>query len=314
MIVLAVGAVYTATRLSGEQESSGSRRPDINTLSAAEKDQLLSRQERFEKFSPSEKERLRQLAQQLASDPQSERLQEVMSRYHSWLNNSLSTTERLEVVSLPRDQRIRRIKQILEEQEAKRREDLARHSVSFEDLMVVRSWMMNFVQRDESKLLAAIPPERLTTLMNSRWNNHQFRYPMLLAENIRIQKLENDPTRYHKLLGITNEDREQLVSRLSATPQETYRRQQNDSEQLALTENWIRAAVMPTWGMPTPSREDLRRIWEKLDQATRDQLDYLHPELRDTELLKMYKKEKMFGRGKRGGGDDRRRGGEPYRE
>jgi hypothetical protein len=91
------------------------RRARIEKLSPAQKLELLDHQEKFLKLPPEEQERLRRLSRDLEKDPQSQELRLVMQRYYDWLK-TLPAYQRAQLRELPPEQRVERVRAILEEQ------------------------------------------------------------------------------------------------------------------------------------------------------------------------------------------------------
>src|SRR6186997_2034456 len=81
----------------------------LGSISATEKDELRRRQERFEKLSTEEQEKLRKLEETLANDPRGEQLRQVMLRYNEWLS-ALPSSQRTEIMNAPAAERVELVK------------------------------------------------------------------------------------------------------------------------------------------------------------------------------------------------------------
>ena len=95
------------------------RRAHIASMSVAEKEHLRRNYERFLGLDEGERQNLRDLHAKIATGSEKERLSSVMRLYHQWLR-SLTAGERLPLLELPADQRVRAIKKLIERQERDR--------------------------------------------------------------------------------------------------------------------------------------------------------------------------------------------------
>ena len=110
-VILSLNSVATSGTLAGEEIYQ--RRTRIADMSATEKETLWAKRSRFDKLSPSEKQRLRDLHNDLAVNP---KLQRTMSAYFEWLK-SLPASLVAELKRLPIDGRIERIRQLRRQQQ-----------------------------------------------------------------------------------------------------------------------------------------------------------------------------------------------------
>jgi len=100
------------------EDTPAERRARIDSLTAAQKQELWENEERFLKMEPAERERLRQLSRQVETDPEGPELRRVMQRYYDWLK-TLPPYQRAELQGLSPEDRIRRIQAILADQSRK---------------------------------------------------------------------------------------------------------------------------------------------------------------------------------------------------
>lgn len=90
------------------QEDLAAARRRIEQMTPEQREQLFGKQQRFEGLSPDQREQLRRFHEQLARQPDRERLQGVMERYHAWMAR-LSPLERQRLERLPPRQRMTEI-------------------------------------------------------------------------------------------------------------------------------------------------------------------------------------------------------------
>ena len=110
-------AFASAPAVGSADETMDQRRARLEKMSSLEKDELLRNHKRLEQLKLEQQKQLRDLEQQLANDPQGDRLRKVMLQYHEWLR-ALPSAERADLLSLKSDEeRIARIKSMLEKQE-----------------------------------------------------------------------------------------------------------------------------------------------------------------------------------------------------
>jgi len=95
--------------------SAGENRRRIEAMDDDQKRRLLDSQERFAQLDPDQQQRLRVLHEELAASPEADELSGVMRRYHGWAT-ALPVYERAELAELPPEERVARVKRLLEQQ------------------------------------------------------------------------------------------------------------------------------------------------------------------------------------------------------
>ena len=80
-------------------DSPAVRRERIESMTAAEKEQLLEREAEFESLAPSKQERIKKLHEELQHAADAAQLRQVMHRYHEWLN-SLPSYQRAQLLEM----------------------------------------------------------------------------------------------------------------------------------------------------------------------------------------------------------------------
>jgi hypothetical protein len=269
--LIAVDHAAMADESSVEQE----RRQYLESISAAEKDELRRKQERFEKLPVEEQEKLRSLESTLANDPEGQRLREVMLRYHEWWRSLLSS-QRMEIMNAPPEERVEKVKKRLAEQEKQRQEELAMQSIRPQDIDVIRTWMKSIFQRAESKMLALLSAEERESCEKVP---EPHRFGKVVGTLVRKNRLENNPTQLDAVMGVTEQDRKDLVPQLSTPAQTAYEGAANDAERRQLVLSWMRWAVWReiTRVSPQDVKNFANRPNPRLPDHLRDQIDYLPP-------------------------------------
>ena len=261
----------------GASESLEERRARLERMSSAEKDELRRNQERLMKLD--QQQQLRDLERQLADDPQGDRLRKVMLQYHEWLS-ALPSAARADLLSLPEEQRIPKIQEMLEEQKTDRLRELAKESLTSEDVDTVRTWLGEMVMSRKSELLKQLPERVRNKLADSQEPRRiMFEWVMHNKES------HKPPVMTPSALRVGEEDRQRLVKKLSPKAQEFYRKSgTTESGKQAILQNWVVATLRPH----RPSTQELQEFLTRLPQEVRDRVENLPPEQMKAELTRLY--------------------------
>ncbi|HEY2893746.1 MAG TPA: hypothetical protein VGJ16_06025, partial [Pirellulales bacterium] len=138
------------------------RREQVAHMQPSEQQDLLRRQERFLALPVEEQNRLRQLQAQLDADPNSERLNQTLLRYHEWLK-TLTPAQRARLAELPPEERVAQIKRMRQQQHAARERTHQADLLTWQDMKQVLRWTEDFVwERRETVLqeMASELPQR----------------------------------------------------------------------------------------------------------------------------------------------------------
>lgn len=266
--------------LFGEDEiAKDTDEPAPETLSAAQKKELQSKQAKFYRLDEEEQNRLRQLHEELSRPLDADRLQGVMERYARWLQ-TLPSGERADLLSLPPADRVAGAKRLLQDQTEARMQSYLSRKLSGADLRVIANWMEEIVKRREPEILERSP---------MMWKQH---FAQITDSKRRTQALVFMAQRSgvgRDLLKPTPEDVERLTSRLSAEAQADLEKAKSEGHLPELAEAWMRATMFSRFAWPAVDREQLRRFYkEDLDPDQRAYLESLPPERMQFELVKMY--------------------------
>ncbi len=252
----------------------------LESMSAAEKKELQSKQERFYRLDEKEQDRLRRLHEELWQDPEAARLEKVLQRYASWLQ-TLPSGQRADLLSLPPSDRVAEIKRLLQEQSASRMRSYVSRKLSDGDLRTIAGWMEDIVKRREPEILERWPmlQEHLAQIPDPK---RRMQALVIMAQRI-------GPGSRRDWLKPTAEDIERLKSRLSPEAQEDLEKAKSEGRLSELAEAWMRAAMFSRFTGPPVDREQLRRFYaDDLDPDQRAYLESLPPERMQSELQRMY--------------------------
>ena len=269
-----VSLLPTVTGVRAE-ESYAEQRARLEAMSAEEKEQLQRKKERFEALSASEQDRLRRLHSAIASEPESAELLAVMERYNEWLK-TLSSAVRAELLSLPPDERIKRIKDLKQEQERQRFREFA-NNLPEQDMNVVYSWMEDFVGRHAEEFLRRVPPEYRRRIEQSEEAERR----KALMAGLLWRRLGDDSPKP------TEADVERLLPQLSQETRKELARAATKEEQLSAVHALVRAAVLSKV-FPPITDDQRQQVFAKLSSVERERLEQMAPDMMRKELTRLY--------------------------
>ena len=279
-----------------EEESEAARHARLEAMAPAQKEELRSKKQQFDRFPPDQQERLRHLHEDICRDPDAERLHHVMLRYNEWLR-ALPSERRAELYRLPPDERLVAIKKTLEEQERQRFQEMVR-KLHPHDVDVIKRWFGELVQRDIQSLLGTLPPEDQQRLrdIEDPWTR------LLEAFRIRKKQSRENSLQPTDLVSITDTDIRQLQSQLSPPAAEMLNEIKDSEAKLAAVKDWIRVLAFSR-DVPRVSDEELRRfLRDRVDAKTRDYLENLPRDRMMGQLRWMYFAHRYWSRGGEGNG------------
>ena len=272
-------------------------------MSDADKAAALEKKRQFDELSPEQRERMRRLHAELSADPDRERLLGVLERYCEWLK-ILTAVERAEVIRLPGNERIAKIKDLLRTQETERFRKMAGGNLDPGDLKAIRQWLDEFVDAHADQILATLPPERRDRIPADGKMDPGRRLSMLRGIYLRGGG--------GSLPRPSAADEDRLRARLSRDAAAVLNKAESDEDRSRLIDTWIRAADFSrVWAHV--SVEELQEFaQESLDEHERARLESLPREQMYRELRWLYNQRRFgdAGRRKPPGGSGWRGGGE----
>lgn len=274
---------------------------DSEALSAAKKQELLRKKQRFDELSDEEKQRMRQLHQDLKASPQQERLKAIMVRYSQWLK-TLSPKQRAKIASLPSDQRVQEIRRLVDAQNAQTIRELTQGQLDPENSRVVTRWIDQYLASIESQILESLPEGGFKE--NYDPNRHRRLLAFSLYRGDDLQHLRPSEAQKAELVKQLRGDARKLLEGMDSEDQ---------SKTIA---TWVLSSLFSNRRRPM-SQADVVRFIERLSDEQREMLESLPLDAMYRELQRLYELERFrgfrggFPGGQRGrfGGPERRGGG-----
>jgi len=297
MLVILVMLVSLATARGDDLKE---RQHRVRELSAKEKQELQRREQRFRSLSEPEQTRLREFHAAVESTPDSELLQAVMVRYHDWLNG-LRPGQRADLLDLPPDQRIVRIREILDAEAAQRFNRFAAAQLELEDRRTINEWLWNLARNHEEEVLRRLPEEFRKRIEGPSDDPKNPRAYQIVYGLRFIQPQDWD---------FPAEVIAELRKNLSPKAREALDREQDPKNRIQLVGNWARVAIfsMRGWQPSVPQDELLEFFNTQISSQDRARLESLPAEQLRAELEQRYHFHHRL-RQRRGGDADRFRGG-----
>jgi hypothetical protein len=241
-------------------------RESIEARSAEEKKALLEKKVRFDSLPVDEQNRLRELNTAITSSAHGQQLQSTLDRYHEWLK-SLSTKQRADLLELPADKRIERIKELKIEQERARLRDLGGKQLPEIDVDAIFNWLDEFMKQHEDKYLERLREDDRKKLIDQDEVSRR----RSLMRHIIMRGPRNDfpmPMR---------EDFDRLLPTLSAATRAALESAKTPEEKQQVARQWIFSAMISKV-LPAASEEDLRKVFNELPSDQRERLERKSPE------------------------------------
>ena len=276
------------------------RATKIASLTSEKKAELLRKKERFDKLSEPERQRLRDLHTELSSSADVATLETVMRNYSNWLKNLQSSRDRDEVLSLPVEDRVKRIKEIVRRQEGDRLREYVRFYLPKADHDALYKFLDEFVKDHEQEIL-----DRLG-------DSDKRLFGRIIDDGARRKSLIPKLGRHFfgdaKMPFPTIEEMQRMVSTLSPETQK-----QLDSQAGAKRDDRVRELVGAAIGsihMPPPSEEELKKFFAGLTSEQKGWLEEMDSDGMRRALVRMWRTNRMGRMGSRG--NEGPRGSRPF--
>ncbi|MGY8770577.1 MAG: hypothetical protein ACKVH8_19355 [Pirellulales bacterium] len=280
-----------------------SRKQRIEQMTAIEKDELRGKQKRFESLSTEEQDKYRNLHQDLEQRENGERLQAVMKSYYSWLK-SLDSVQRNELQELSPQDRITKIKLLMEQQEREQFRELAAEAaenIEQDDIKVIKDWIFAFVEKHQDEILSLEP--ELPEKSKFYFDRMQHLEPRKKAESIWFSMLRNQ---HEKMILPEPEDFQELTENLQPETKTMLDNMKEDKRQ-AVMRGLIMAAVFSFNRdfAHKVSEDELQKFHETLPPEVQSRLALLTPDEFKRQLKTEHTKRFIGGGGSRGPGGRR---------
>ena len=139
------------TQVARSEETLAERRKRIESMSPQQKEQLRRCRQQFVEMEPAEREKMCLLHRQIQSDEDAQKLRRVMRRYYQWVKE-LPPYKRNELIELPPERRIAKIKQWRQEESDKRS-----RLPNPKDMEGFSRWLEEFTDRHEEQVMQRLP-------------------------------------------------------------------------------------------------------------------------------------------------------------
>ena len=294
-----VGALVLGGKIASGDESDEQKAARITQMSDEQKAELLGKKERFESLTEAEKSRLVGLHKAVSSEPNALKLEETIRRYNRWLSN-LSSGQRAAILKIADpQQRIVKIKELMEQQEKDRFTLFVEEEVTKPDRDAIYAWVEDFVAKNAQKIMHKLPEqsrERLDRIPDEVERRRQ----LLGTWSWHLRRRDPDMPMPKK------SDFDELFAKLSPEARTRVNAlTKADTRDQRLTD-LMRAAIVSRNYTP-PTRDELVRFYAGMpsDDPRRERLEGLERDNLYEELKRMYNAERFgfrYGRGGRGQG------------
>ena len=277
------------------QMDSRARAQFVEQMSLVEKEKLRKKWDHFKGLDQQAKTKNRELYRQVVDHPESERLHQVMVRYHEWLGG-LRSSQRADLLSLEPKERIKRIQLLMKEQEVRKFTELLEKELPAEDLRSISSWVEAFIAdfgkelaSREEEVIGSLEPDQQGFLRNIQ--NPAQRQRILAMGALFVSRPDEEQSSTQSRPSA--EDFRKLRDGLSPHGQELFDQAEGLGEQRKLVRQWTRAAMMSRRkSLPSVSDETLAAFRRgelefKLKAEDHDRLERLSGE-RLKQQLKWY--------------------------
>ncbi len=275
---LAVGLASVALA-----DSYADRTAKVAAMTSEQKSELLRKKSRFDGLEEPERQRLRDLHAELEASPDCIALKKVMAHYCNWLRN-LSARDRDEVLSLPLEDRIKRIKEIVSRQEAQRLRDYVTYYLPQADHEALYKFLDNFVKDHEREILDRLDENE------RQWFRH------IDDDGARRKALIPKLTRRFRDARMPFPSIDEMRAMAGTLSQESQK--QLDTQSGANRDDRVRELVWAAIGsiaMPPPSEEDLRKFFASLPSDEKGHLEEMDPEKMQQVLRYKYRMKQLGG-------------------
>lgn len=245
------------------EENLETRRERVRQMSARDQAELLRKHERFDRLSPAEQQRMRDLHEELSHDPRAPQLLQTLASYSAWLQ-TLTAAERAELLGMDPQARVDHIRQLQQEQrrDEARRLGIPQVTIPVEDAKIVLEWIEAYLQRSRPHFEQRVPQlaERLQQTTDRKRQHLMLSFA--LAQSL------NDP---EAIPPIEIGEMATLAERLTETHRKQLLAATTPKDQIELILKWCRAAFLRQF---EPTGDELEKFYrESLTAEDREWLD-----------------------------------------
>ncbi|MBT3891822.1 MAG: hypothetical protein HOA14_03860 [Planctomycetaceae bacterium] len=264
---------------------------ELSQWPALERAKFQQKQARFELLEENEKRDLRQFQQMLQKDPARDVLNQIMHSYTQWVLALPPGEAKRRFLDLPREERLVEVEKIIREKKNSRFKELLNSRLDLDDLSIVDDWMHGWMKTEQvnvSKLtlevINTLSEEIQQRISSTQDPANQMRMALFASiENIEMQK-------WTEMFPQWQQNTDQLLSKISPTARDIYKKTQGEREQLQLVMRWAYYAFLAkrfNW-MNVDDRALAKFYQEELSAKDRDMVDRLPAEQYKTTLRRLY--------------------------
>src|SRR5262245_36241832 len=298
------------TRSARADDSYAQNAARLEKMNADQKEELRRKKLRFDGLNSDEQQRLRDLHTEITSDANAKELQDTARSFNRWLQ-TLDSAERSTLMDIKDPQeRIARIKELMQQQEERRFRDYA-GNLPEEDRNVISKWIGEWVMAHADEIREHLPRDFRQRIEDAPDDDSRRRALITAWQQWRQRQLSPSTSEHNDLLQRLSSETQKTIESLVATelskePEEQRTRERQQALQQQRVGDIVRIAL---WSrtIPLVSQEELLKFYAdmKTDDPRRKQLEGKEGVELRRELLGMYNKERFGGRGGTPGGPGR---------
>jgi hypothetical protein len=274
----------------------------LENMTADQKEELRRKKLRFDGLSSDEQQKLRDLHASITSDPSSQELLETVKSYNRWLA-TLDSAERSTLLDIKDPQeRIARIKELMQQQEERRFRDYA-GNLPEEDRSAIYKWLGEWAVAHAGAIREQLPRDWRQRIDDAPDEESRRRALIGGWQQWRQRQVFPSAGDYSDLLKRLSSDTQKTIesfvaTELSKEPEEQRTRERQQALQQQRVGDIVRIALWSR-NFPLVSQEDLLKFYAemKTDDPRRKQLEGKEGVELRRELLRMYNMERFGGRG-----------------
>lgn len=270
------------------------RRERVLSLAPDAKTDLRKQLEKFAALPEEDKQKLRDFDEQLRADPNHARLRNVLQQYSDWLG-ALNALERHDLLQLPPDQRLSRIRELrdrdigrLARQFAGRGQKLLPES----DIREIMSWLERIAFRDKAAILKDAAPHEVDEVNSRPMEQQGHALGFILAKRSGGGPPQLPPSIDSKDFELLEES-----DKLSREARDILKKQPDLEQKRKQISEWIFAFFRAQFASRFEvSRETLHNFFlNDLSDEERNELNVLPPDEFRLMLRRLYFQKKRFG-------------------
>jgi len=265
-------------------------RDPLAHLSPQELDELRRKRDAFELLSPDKQQWLRDLHHELDADPKSAELRETLQHYSAW-SRTLPAGRRAELLSLPADERLVQVQQLLEQQRREQEQRMPRpvgRSLQGDDVKVLMAWLDELLTRHDSEIVNLVPPGFFRDRLQQTTDPQRRRATLLFTLSRRMGE-SGAPLDFP-----TEDDYQTLAQKLSPSARQELEALATRKEKGERVLEWARSQYMSQFQPLQPSRDELEKYFrDEISPNDRAWLEGLPPERFARELRRHYQMQQM---------------------